>query len=194
MNQFTEWMGSPLGPVLAKRFTGHNKQHLLIREKLLSVIFYKRYVDDNFCMLKLPEHADNFLDILNIRHKNIKFTIEKEQYQKLPFLDVLITKISYNRITKNDKKSTGIDLIINVLSFIPTRCKLGLVKALVYGLYKIKNTWSGFHNEIQKTKSILQKNLFPPEFIDRFVKDYLSNQYNSKESLNIKEVHYFKLL
>ena len=128
MNQFTEWMGSPLGPVLAKRFIGHHKQHLLIREKLLSVIFYKRYVD-----------------------KNIKFTIEKEQYQKLPFLDVLITKISYNRITKNDKKSTGIDFIINVLSFIPTRCKLGLVKTLVYGLYKIKNTWSGFHNEIEKT-------------------------------------------
>ena len=27
--------------------------------------------------------------------------------------------------------------------------------------------WSGFHNDIEKTKSILQKNLFAPELIDK---------------------------
>ena len=131
------------------------------------------------------------LDFLNTRHKNIKFTTEKEQDQTLPFLDVLITKTSNNRITTNYKKSTDTGLLTNYLSFIPTRYKLGLVKTFVDRLYKINNTWSGFHNDMEKTKSILQKNLFPPDLIDKVVRNYLSDQYNSKESLNKKEGRYF---
>ena len=47
--------------------------------------------------------------------------------------------------------------------------------------------------DMEKTKPILQKNLFPPELIDKVEKCYLSDQYNSKETLNKKEGHYFKL-
>ena len=46
---------------------------------------------------------------------------------------------------------------------------------------------------MEKTKSILQKNLFPRDLIDKVVRNYLSDQYNSKESLNKKEGRYFKL-
>ena len=35
---------------------------------------------------------------------------------------------------------------------------------------------------MEKTKSILQKNLFPPDLIDKVVRNYLNDQYNSKES------------
>ena len=68
-----------------------------------------------------------------------------------------------------------------------------MVKTFVDRLYKINNTWSGFHNDMQKTKSILQKNLFPPDLIDKVVRNYLSDLYNSKESPNKKEGRYFKL-
>ena len=186
-------MGSPLAPVLAKLFIGHHEQHWLIQKEVLSVLFYERYVDDVFRIFKTSEQADKFLDFLNTRHKNIKFTIEKEQDQKLPFLDVLITKTSNNRITTNYKKSTDTGLLTNYLSFIPTRYKLGLVKTFVDRLYKINNTWSGFHNDMEKTKSILQKNLFPPDLIDKVVRNYLNDLCNSKESLNKKEGRYFKL-
>ena len=158
-------MGSPLAPVLANLFMGHHEQHWLIQKETLSVLFYKRYVDDIFYIFKTSEQADKFLDFSNTRH-NIKFTIEKEQDQKLPFLDVLITKASNNRITTNYKKSTHTGQE-DYLSFIPTRYKLGLVKTFVDRLYKINNTWSGFHNDMEKTKSILQKNLFPPDLIDK---------------------------
>ena len=56
------------------------------------------------------------MNFLNTRNKNIKFTIEKEQDQKLRFLDVLITKASNNRVT-----TTGTGLLTNEYSFIPTR-------------------------------------------------------------------------
>ena len=130
---------------------------------------------------------------MNTRHKNIKFAIEKEQDQKSPFLDVLSTKTDNNRITTNYKKATDTGLLTNYLSLIPTRYKFGLVKTFVDRLYKINNTWTGFHNDMEKTKSILQKNLFSPDLIDKVVRNYLNNQYNSKESLNKKEGHYFKL-
>ena len=108
-------------------------------------------------------------------------------------LDVLITKTSNNRIARNYKISTDTGLLTNYLSFIPTSYKVGLIKALVDWLYKISSTWSGFHNDMEKTKSILQKNLFLPELIDKVVGKYLSDQYNSEESLNKNEGRYFKL-
>ena len=113
-------------------------------------MFYKRYADNIFCIFKTSEQEDKFFDFLDTRHKNIKSTIEKEQDQKLPFLDVLITKTSKKRITTNYKNSTDTGLLTNYLSFIPTRYKLGLVKTFVEWLYKINNTWSGFHNDMMK--------------------------------------------
>ena len=95
-------------------------------------------------------------------------------------------------IITNYKTSTDTGLLTNYLSFIPTRYKLGLIRT-VDRLYKIKNTWSGFHNDMEETKSILQKNLFLPELIDKVVGKYLSDQYNSEESLNKNEGRYFKL-
>ena len=56
------------------------------------VLYYRRYVDDIFCMFGEEEHATQFLSYLNNRHPNIRFTIEKEMNGQLPFLDVLITK------------------------------------------------------------------------------------------------------
>ena len=70
-------MDSPLAPVLANLFMGHHEQYCLIQKEALSVLFYNRYVDDIFCIVKTSEQADKFLDILNTRHKNIKFTTEK---------------------------------------------------------------------------------------------------------------------
>ena len=94
---------------------------------------------------------------MNTRHKKIKFKIEKDQDQKLQCLDVLITKASNNRIKINYKKSTDTGLLTNSLSFIPTRYKLVWVKIFVDWLYKISNKWFGLHNDMEKTKSILQK-------------------------------------
>ena len=152
---------------------------------MLSVLFYKRYVDDIFCIFK-KEQVDKFLDFLNNKHKNIKFTIEKEQDQKLPFLDALITKRSNSSITTNYKKSTDAGLLTNYLSFIPTRYKLHFIIIFVDLLYKINNTWSDFHNDMEKIKSILQMSLFPPDLIVKVVRSDLSNQYNSNKFLNKK--------
>ena len=68
-----------------------------------------------------------------------------------------------------DKNTTDTGLLTNYLSFIPTRCKLRLVKT-VDCLCKIKNTLTGFHVDTEKTKLSLQRNLFPSKLIDKVAK------------------------
>ena len=90
-------MGSPLGPVLANLFMGHNEGKWITNYRGTKPIFYKRFVDDIFCLFNNEFEATEFLSYLNIQHPNIKFTEEKELLGKLPFLDVQIDK-NYNGI------------------------------------------------------------------------------------------------
>ena len=54
--------------------------------------FYRRYVDDTFLLFHHKDHWSLFLNYLNTKHCNIKFTMECESNNKLSFLDCLIHK------------------------------------------------------------------------------------------------------
>ena len=75
----------PLGPALANLFMGYRENKWLNSEESSTVLFYKRYVHDIFCLFKLETDADRFLTFLNRQHPNIKFPIEKEKNNQLPF-------------------------------------------------------------------------------------------------------------
>ncbi|GJQ78892.1 hypothetical protein Trydic_g63 [Trypoxylus dichotomus] len=66
-------MGSPLSPIIANIFTED------FESRALDTIKYK------------PKLLKNFLSHLNIRPK-IKFTMEHENRNQLPFLDILVIK------------------------------------------------------------------------------------------------------
>ena len=74
-------MGSPLGSALANLFMGYHENKWLNSEESSTVLFYKRYVDDIFCLFKCETDAKRFLSFLNRQHPNIKFKIEKEKKQ-----------------------------------------------------------------------------------------------------------------
>ena len=83
-------MGSPLALVLANLFMGHHEKLWLENFHGSTILFYRRYVDDTFCLFNSDRDATIFFDYINSRHPNIKFTMEKQVNHKLPFLDVLI--------------------------------------------------------------------------------------------------------
>ena len=98
-------MGSPLGPVLANLFMAiHEKDWL--KNCNSPPIFYRRYVDDIFCLVKNETEANSFLTYLNSKHANIKFTIEHEKDKKLPFLDILISSKNEYFETSVHRKDT----------------------------------------------------------------------------------------
>ena len=82
-------MGSPLAPVLANLFMGHNEKEWIDNYKGSKILFYRRYVDDNFCVFEREQNAVSFYNYINSQHPNIRFIMEKEVDNKLAFLDVI---------------------------------------------------------------------------------------------------------
>ena len=69
---------------------GHHEKLWLENFHGSTILIYRRYVDDTFCLFNPDRDATIFFDYINSRHPNIKFTMEKQFNHKLPFLDVLI--------------------------------------------------------------------------------------------------------
>ncbi|KFD50739.1 hypothetical protein M514_08395 [Trichuris suis] len=70
---------------------------------------FKRYVDDIFAIIKKGKEEE-FLNFLNsIFPEQVVFTMEKEENEALPFLDVLIIRTNEMLKTKVYRKSTHTD-------------------------------------------------------------------------------------
>ena len=92
-------MGSPLAPVLANIFMGFHESKWLNEYNLNKPKFYLRYVDDILAAFDNEQDSLNFLNFLNNRHPNIKFTIEKQINHSIAYLmysfQASIIKISH---------------------------------------------------------------------------------------------------
>ena len=82
-------MGSPLGPVLANIFMCHFEEEWVFNNNARPSIWF-RYVDDTFTLFDSKNTSTQFLHYLNNCHANIKFTVEFEENNTIPFLDILI--------------------------------------------------------------------------------------------------------
>jgi len=135
--------------------------------------FYRRYVDDIFCMFNTEDDAVDFFNYLNLQHPNIKFTLEKEINNCLFFLDVKINKLMDKCVTSVYRKTTYTGLLTNFNSFTSFSYKVGLIRTFIDRSFKINNTNDGFKKDANDIKTILQRNLFPSHLIDKVTTDYL---------------------
>ena len=164
-------MGFPLAPVLANIFMGFCKSKWLNEYNLDKPKFYLRYVDDILAAFDNEQDSLNFLNFLNNRHPNIKFTIEKQINHSIAFLDVFISGINNQNLTlQTYHKSTYTGLLLNFKSFTSFSYKISLIKCLIDRSFKICNNWNSFHNDIGNIKSNLIKNAHPPFWIDKSLK------------------------
>ena len=109
---------SLISPVLADIFMGELKNNIVpVLQENFS--FWKRYVDDTICFLKIGT-ISYITKIFNNFDSKIKFTYEVEKDCKLPFLDVLVIKKGNNIITTIHCKATTNDIYLNWKSFGPT--------------------------------------------------------------------------
>ena len=70
-------------------------ERTLIPELEKCIKTWKRYVHDTITYIK-PDFIMNVIDILNKFPKNIKFTYEVENNDKISFLDVLLMRCDGN--------------------------------------------------------------------------------------------------
>ena len=118
-----------------------------------------------FCLLAAFLTAFNneqdsliFFNFWNNRHPNIIFTIEKQINHSIAFLDVFISGINNQNLTLQTYcKSTYTELLLSFKGFTSFSYKVSLIKCLIDGLFKTRNNWISFHNDIENIKSNLIK-------------------------------------
>ena len=173
-------MGSPLGPHLANIFLCHYEEIWLSAcPRQFKPVYYKRYVDDIFCLFDNERQANQFQKFLNSRHKNMNFSLEKEKNGCLSFLDVKITK-DETFITSLYKKPTFSGIYLNFKSHVPETYKKGLIFCLLFRIHSICSNWQLIHEEICKLKCILLKNKYPSSFINSCINIFLSKLFTEK--------------
>ena len=95
-------MGSPLVPVPANIFMGFYESKWLNEYNLNKPKFYLKYVDDILAAFDKEQYS---LNVLNKRHTNIKFTIEKQIKHSVAFLGVFISGINNQNSIKHSGKT-----------------------------------------------------------------------------------------
>ena len=158
-------------------------------------IYYKRYVDDTFLLFKDISHIPKFLEYLNSKHLNIKFTCEVEHNDTLPFLDVLVSRRSGSFATSVYRKPTFTGLGTHFLSFIPEIFKRNSIKTLVHRCYELCSDWISFDKEIKFLSSFFQNNGFPLGILEKTVCSFLDTKMRSKPTGVVPrpDTHYIKL-
>ncbi|XP_055527183.1 uncharacterized protein LOC129719802 [Wyeomyia smithii] len=160
-------MGSPLSPILAG-IVMENLVTKAITQAHVPVQFIRKYVDDLFLVLH-KDQVDHTLAIFNEQNPNIKFTCEKEDRGRLPFLDLLVVRHDDGSI-KTDwyAKLISSGRILNYHSFHSTDQKLAVVRNFidrVRGLSTIKTD----EEKNQVIYSQLRKNDYPHKLICRML-------------------------
>ena len=85
-------MGSPLGPILSNVFVGFHER---LFEKFPKFFIYLRYICNTFVTFTSHNDALTFFHRLNDLHQSLSFTMEEENSNKLPFLDVLVERCEF---------------------------------------------------------------------------------------------------
>ena len=174
-------MGSPLGPALANAFLSHHET-VWLEECPLSFapLFYARYVDDIFVLIRSNQHIVQLAEYFSSKHRNIRFTYELENDNTLPFLDVNVFRDAGKFSTTVHRKTTFSGVYTNFKAFMPDIYKRGLVSTLLYRAYMISSSYSSFHDEIVNLKSIFSKNGYPTKFVDRCISTFLNKLHEKK--------------
>ena len=163
-------MGSPLGPTLANIFLADMEKEWMKVE--FAPLLYRRYVDDIICVFDANGKYNNFFNLINQGHPNIKFTCEFGD-KNIPFLDVNIIMSESTFDTSIFRKPTYTGLLLNFNAMCPVTWKKGLVIGLLNRAYVACSSWISLHVEIDKITNFLIANSYPRHFIDNIVNKFL---------------------
>ena len=167
-------MGSPLGPTLSNVFICHYEKILLNEfPSQFKPVVYRCYIDNIFVPFKNKEHLKLFVNYMNSKHKNIKFTFETEDLNNCSYLNVKITRKKKQFVTKIFCKATFSGVFTYYDGFIFDTYKIGLVHTLLLRFFKICSCMENFHIEVEHLRSIFKCNNYPMNIIDQYIKKFL---------------------
>ena len=166
-------MGLPLGPTFANIFMSYHESIWLNQcPANFKPIFYRRYIDDTFVIFKDRDHVSMFLDYLNSRHINIKFTCELENDGRLPFLDCLVHRNNSKFDVSVYRKPTFSGLGSSFYSFCPFNFKLNSINTLLFRAYNICSTYLYLHEEFKFLVNFFRSNGYCSKFVEKQISKF----------------------
>lgn len=156
-------MGSPLGPILANIFVGYCETKV---DTSKWPLFYNRFVDDTFSIFNAESECEDFHQLLNGLHPNLRFTVETENDGCQPFMDVLVQRREGTMIRSVYRKPTFTGQYTRWDSFTPTSHKINLIKSLTNRALKICSE-STLKQELEALRMLFEKNGYPSGVVER---------------------------
>ena len=150
-------MGSPLSPVLANIYMEYFEE-MALGSISLKPSMWVRYVDDTFILWPHQEDVQILLDHVSSIRPSIKFTMEKEQDNKLPFLDVLVTRTEQRFNSSAYRKPTFTGQSLNFNSHHPYTVKKGIVRCLQHRAKPISSDTGAYQEEMISLRHNLHSN------------------------------------
>ena len=133
-----------------------------------------------FLLFKSKEHLKWFVNYMNSKHKNIKFTFETEDSNNFSLLDVKRTTKTKSLLLWFFTKPHLVEFT-NYDSFIFDTYKIGLVHILLFRFFKICSSMENFHIEVELLRSIFKCNNYPVNIIDQCIKKFFDKLYVPKQ-------------
>ena len=176
-------MREELSPTFANIFMCfYEDQWLLNCPPSFKPIFYRRYIDDTFLIFKDSSHVNLFLNYLNSKHDNIKFTCETEISNKLPFLDCTVHRKSNIFECSVYRKPTFSGLGINNFSFCSYAFKLNSIKTLLSRAYGICSNYFYLHKEFDYLINFFRNNGFCSSVVQHQINVFLRKKLENPVS------------
>lgn len=158
---------SNLSPVIARIVTDFLLDEI-VKQLPFQVPLIKKYVDD--IIMFVPENmTDTTLNIFNNQNEHIKFTIEKESNNSVPFLDTKLIRTTENKIILDwYRKPMCSNRFMNFMSCHPMKQKINLVLAMKNRINKICHP-TFIEKNISLLKNIMSENGYPKPLLDRLL-------------------------
>ena len=183
-------MGSPLSPVLANLCMEFlESEYILNCSDNIRPLLWYRYVDDVFIIYQKDDECfDNFLNFVNNLIPSIKFTVENEVDNKLPFLDVLV---HHNPVThafsfKVYRKPTNAEMYIHFFSYHSQQVKSNIIVNMVIRALRICDPCY-IDEEFTHIYNVFHSLGYPKYFIDKAFSRARRSFYNP--SINKSDTH-----
>lgn len=181
-------MGNPLSPTIADIVLDHIIQKTItnLEERGIHIRFLTKYVDDIFAIID-KQSLDPILKELNNQNKKLKFTVETEENNSIPFLELKIHKLNNKLIFDWYSKPTASGRIINYNSSQPQKTKINTAYNLICKVIDISD--EQFINKNTKIlQQILQQNDYPFATINSLINKKLNSKNNNKNNTTTSNI------
>ncbi len=164
-------MGKPSSPVVAEQFMTSLEEQIL-HSCPHKPALYVRYVDDIFIVWT---HGKTllleFLECFNTGHPAIRFTMELESHNCLPFLDVNVTKICgsnqvWKLATSVYRKPSDVGHFIPFMSYHSMEHKMAAIKCFTHRAFSHCSSVQFRQQELSFIYDLFRKNGFPASIIN----------------------------